>query len=100
VIWDQSVARQLPYYFGDSAVRLAGLNVPYHRLLIMVVPVPPAVGLRILFVRTRAGIAMRAVVDDPELAALNGAAPARVAQMSWALGGLLAGLSVILITPL
>src|SRR5439155_23841660 len=46
-----------------------------------------------------AGVAMRAVVDDRDLAALNGAPPARIAQLSWALGSMLAALAGILLAP-
>jgi branched-chain amino acid transport system permease protein len=49
---------------------------------------------------TRIGIAMRGVVDDPDLAAMAGASPARVQQLSWALGASLAGLAGILLAPL
>src|SRR5207237_10224981 len=56
--------------------------------------------LRLLFTRTQIGIAMRAVVDDPELASLTGADPDRVRAVSWALGASLAGLAGILLAPL
>jgi branched-chain amino acid transport system permease protein len=53
-----------------------------------------------LFSQTRIGIAMRGVVDDPDLAAMAGASPARVQQLSWALGSGLAALAGILLAPL
>src|SRR5204863_3467079 len=71
-----------------------------HQLTRMSVAVLVAVFLRLFLFRTRIGTAMRAVVDDPELAALNGAAPERVAAVSWALGASLAGLAGILLAPL
>jgi branched-chain amino acid transport system permease protein len=43
---------------------------------------------------------MRAVVDDPELASLNGADPDRVSAASWAIGSSLAGVAGILLAPL
>src|ERR671918_111683 len=46
------------------------------------------------------GIAMRGVVDDPDLAAMAGASPARVQQLSWAMGAMLAALAGILLAPL
>ena len=59
-----------------------------------------AVALRILFTRTRAGITMRAVVDDRDLTARSGSNPLRSAQLSWALGASIAALASILIAPL
>src|ERR1044072_7645827 len=66
----------------------------------MTVAVLVAVFLRLLFYRTRIGIAMRAVVDDNELASLNGADPAWVATASWAIGATLAGVAGILLAPI
>jgi branched-chain amino acid transport system permease protein len=42
---------------------------------------------------------MRAVVDDRDLTALNGAQPYRISQLSWALGSSLAALAGILLAP-
>ena len=53
-----------------------------------------------LFYRTRIGMAMRAVVDDRELARSTAADPDRVAQLSWAIGSMLAALAGILLAPL
>ena len=50
--------------------------------------------------RARLGVAMRAVVDDPELVALAGAKPYRMSQTGWALGFMLAALAGVLIAPL
>jgi branched-chain amino acid transport system permease protein len=54
----------------------------------------------LLFTSTRTGVAMRAVVDNPALLQLNGGRPERLAAFSWALGGALAALAGILITPI
>ena len=43
---------------------------------------------------------MRAVVDNPALLQLNGGRPGRLAAFSWALGGALAAVAGILITPI
>ena len=59
-----------------------------------------AIGLRLLLYRTRAGIAMRASVDDRPLAALHGARPDRSAMLAWAIGCSLAALAGILTAPL
>src|SRR5438045_3961716 len=79
--------------------RLGGVNVTYHELITIGVAVAVAVGLRLLFYRPRIGVAMRAVVDDRDLAALNGARPIRIGQLSWMLGSMLAALGGILLAP-
>jgi branched-chain amino acid transport system permease protein len=98
--WDPTQARVLPEFFAGHHLRLFGVNVTYHQLTMVIVAAAVAAFLRLLFFRTRIGIAMRAVVDDPELAALNGADPDRVSAASWAIGAVLAGAAGILLAPL
>ena len=99
-IWDPSTYRKLPLFFGDRKVHLGGLNISYHQVTIMVVTLVVGLGLRAMFLRTRLGIGMRAVVDNRDLAALYGATPTRVSQYSWALGSSLAALAGVLLAPL
>ena len=98
--WNPTEPRVLPEFFLGNSVRLASVNVSYHQLTMVTVTIAVAVFLRLFFYRSRIGIAMRAVVDDPELAALNGADPDRVSSASWALGAVLAGAAGILLAPL
>jgi branched-subunit amino acid ABC-type transport system permease component len=88
-------------FFGQGkTVSVFGVNVSWHELIAMALAVVIAVGLRYMFFHTRRGVAMRAVVDDPELLELNGGRPERLAVMSWALGAFLAALAGVLITPI
>lgn len=98
-IWPPST-RYLPVIFGNDGFHLAGVAVTYYQVMVLVVSVLVAVGLRVLFTRTRMGLTMRAVVDDRDLTARAGASPYRTAQLSWALGASLAALAGILIAPL
>ncbi len=100
VLWDPTLARPLPRFFGNNAVRILGVNVSYHQLIVVATAVLVAVGLRFVLYRTRTGLAMRAVVDDPELTALTSAEPDRITALSWAMGASLAGLAGVLIAPL
>ena len=67
--------------------------------MFFVVAVVVAVGLRYLLKRTRLGVAMRAVVDNPELAALTGAPPIAIARASWIFGAMLAALAGVMYAP-
>jgi branched-subunit amino acid ABC-type transport system permease component len=102
-VWDPTPSdpRIFQKFFGSAkTVSLAGINITYHEILALVLAVVIAAALRYLFTRTRSGVAMRAVVDDPALLELNGGRPERLATMSWALGAVLAALAGILITPI
>jgi branched-chain amino acid transport system permease protein len=91
--------RAVPELWGDSTFRVAGVNITYDQATTVLTALGVAFGLRILFKRTRLGVAMRAVVDNPELCAVKGSSPNRITAASWALGSMLAGLAAILIAP-
>ena len=99
-IWEADTPRRVPYLFGiDKGIDLGPSQLPWHRLIVFVVAIAIAVSMRFLLRRTRIGTAMRAVVDNRELAALNGARPNVVSSTSWALGSMLGALGGILIAP-
>ena len=98
-IWSPQ-ARQFPEFFADSSgFQVAGITVSVHQVITMVVAGIAAAAFWYLLNRTRTGVAMRAVVDDRNLTALNGASPARISLMSWAMGASLAAVAGILIAP-
>ncbi|MBA3282120.1 MAG: ABC transporter permease [Acidimicrobiia bacterium] len=100
IIWSPDETRTLPRFFLGESVEIGGVVVEYHQLVVFGAAIAVAVGLRILLYKTRIGVAMRAVVDSRELAALNGASPDRVSGLAWALGCSLAGLAGVLIAPI
>ena len=97
VIWPPDVARPVPPFFAGKTVEIAGVAVPYSRILTMAIAIAVAVGLRLVLRRTRLGVAMRAIVDDRALLQLNGGRPGRTAMLAWALGAGLAAVSGVLI---
>jgi branched-chain amino acid transport system permease protein len=100
IIWKPR-NRNIPPFFGAGKFEdLLGLgvNVTHQDLAIIVLAVVVAGGLRALLYGTRAGVAMRAVVDSRTLARLDGARPGRSSALSWALGCGLAALAGLLIS--
>jgi branched-chain amino acid transport system permease protein len=91
--------RTAPYLFGDRFVTIAGARLRWDAVAYAVVAVLAAIGLRYLLKITRTGVAMRAVVDNPDLAALTGAPPITIARTSWILGSFLAALAGVLYAP-
>lgn len=101
VIWPpDTVNASLPFFFEGESVDIAGVAVTYHQLIVLATAVVVAIALRLVLYKTRIGVAMRAVVDNRDLAALNGAAPSRVSGFAWALGFTLAGVAGVLIAPI
>src|ERR671919_354821 len=91
-VWDPTPRQPrlfLMFFGADNTVSIAGVNVTYHELLSVVLAVVIALGLRFLFFRTRSGVALRAVGDDPDLLELNGGRPPHPAVLSWGAGAVL-----------
>ncbi|HEX5946919.1 MAG TPA: ABC transporter permease [Acidimicrobiales bacterium] len=102
-IWDptpRSPRLFLLFFGADKTVSIGGVNLAWHEMAAVVIALLVALGLRFLFFGTRTGVAMRAVVDDPDLLELNAGRPERLAMASWALGAFLAALAGVLITPI
>ncbi|MBM3671862.1 MAG: ABC transporter permease [Actinobacteria bacterium] len=106
IIWSRTTYRTIGTFFGQSGISIPSLAssaqvdetfVQWWRIITIVIGIAIAILLRMLFYRTRIGIAMRAVVDNRELAALNGANPGRVSMAAWAVGASMAAIAGILI---
>jgi branched-chain amino acid transport system permease protein len=91
--------RTSSYLFGNRAVSIVGARIRWDEIAFLVVAVVVAAGLRYLLKATRTGVAMRAVVDNADLAGLTGAPPLTIARTSWILGSVLAAVAGILYAP-
>jgi branched-chain amino acid transport system permease protein len=98
-IWNQTTTRDLPPWFSGDQVDVLGVNLTYEQLITVGCAVGVAGALWLLFKRTRMGVSMRAVVDDPALASMTGARAGRIAGLAWMIGFMAAGLAGILLAP-
>ncbi|MFI0406842.1 hypothetical protein [Actinomadura sp. 3N508] len=98
-LWDPNQSYPIAALGGDGGIRVAGVLLTWHRIITIAVAIVVAIALRHLMLHTRLGITMRAVVDDPDLAALHGVKPGRVSSISWVIGCMCAALAGILIAP-
>ena len=110
IIWASNTYRTIGFFFGGtsgfntSSLGLGNTVVTWYRVVTIVTGIGIAIVLRLVLYRTRLGVSMRAVVDNRELAALNGAQPGRVSMFAWALSTSMAGVAGIflaqeLVTP-
>ncbi|QFG24519.1 ABC transporter permease [Actinomadura sp. WMMB 499] len=99
--WNPDEAYTVDMFFGGGAkITVAGVEIRWHEIVCLAAAVAIAIGLRVLFTRSRTGVVMRASVDDPDLVRLNGHDPERAAMLAWALGSTLAVLAGVLIVPI
>jgi ABC-type branched-subunit amino acid transport system ATPase component/branched-subunit amino acid ABC-type transport system permease component len=84
---------------GTRTFRVFGTDIPYSQAGIVVLTILIVIGLQLLFKRTRLGVAMRAVVEDPDLADLQGTDPVRIRRFSWVISSVFATLAGVLLLP-
>ena len=88
-----------PWLFGDQNVVVYGTTVAINSLLILGATVLSAAVLVWWQNATVYGRAVRAVAEDPWRAALSGIHVSSTLATSWAVGGMLAGMAGLLISP-
>ena len=98
-LWGPSNVYNTPNLVNGNPFSLFGVQLSAQQLITIGVAVAVAVFLRLFFRRTRTGVAMRAVVDDPSLASLSGAPSGRISAYAWMLGVMFAALGGILLSP-
>ncbi len=91
--------RTSSFIFGNRYVSIVGARIRWDEVLFFLLAVVVAIGLRYLLKATRTGVAMRAVVDNADLAGLTGAPPLTIARTSWILGSVLAAVAGVLYAP-
>ncbi|OHV29800.1 MULTISPECIES: branched-chain amino acid ABC transporter permease/ATP-binding protein [Pseudofrankia] len=84
---------------ASRSFRVGGVNVQYPQLWVTLVAIIAVALLFAVFRWSRTGLAMRAVVDDPDLLSMQATSPVRVRRISWAVGTTFAALSGVLVLP-
>lgn len=92
-----AAAKTYPAILGTEGVLLAGIFVSYSRIFIVVLSLSVMVMLYLLVRFTRVGLAMRAVSEDKETAALMGVNVNRTISTTFFIGSALAGIAGVMI---
>ena len=94
-----TVARTFPAWLPQHTVKIGGVFVGEDQMIITGIALAATAALFVFFRRTRLGLAMRGVVDNPELLDLGGTSPATVRRWSWIIGSSFAVLAGVLLAP-
>jgi len=86
--------------FGDGKVTMLGAIITYQQLFIVLVTGGLVLAVWLFLQRTRPGKALRAMSQNRDAAALVGINPDRIAVVTFALAGALAGSAGALVSPL
>jgi ABC-type branched-subunit amino acid transport system ATPase component/branched-subunit amino acid ABC-type transport system permease component len=100
LVYPPGVQRSVPQFLPTGPVSLFGTPVALYRIIIVALALVVMIALTLLLRRSRAGLAMRAVVDDAELLDTVGTSPVRTRRLAWVIGSCTAALSGVLLVPL
>lgn len=100
LIFGAQEVRRVPSFLPKSRIEVAGTFIQYDDILTFAIAVVATAGLWAFLRWTRTGIAMKAVVQNPELLELVGHSATRVRRWAWILGTVMASLSGVLLAPI
>jgi ABC-type branched-subunit amino acid transport system ATPase component/branched-subunit amino acid ABC-type transport system permease component len=92
-------ALQFPSYLPTGTFTIGDVNVGYDQAITMGIALLSTIVLYLFFRYARLGVAMRAVVDNPDLVNITGTNPIRVRRWAWIIGTVFAAMSGVLIAP-
>ena len=98
LVWG-ATTRSMPSLFGAGGHRIGSVVLSNQSVGVALVALALSVGLGWFYQRTRLGTAIRAVADNREVAGLGGIRVAWVGSVCWALGGSVAAIAGILLSP-
>ena len=90
--------KSLPTYF-EGMLNIFGARFPLERIMIIVVAIVLTVGLLLLLRYTKSGLAMRAVAQDSDAAAVSGVSIPRTATIAMFIGCAMAAAAAAIIAP-
>lgn len=88
-----------PGYLPSGRHQIGDVSIGTDQLIIVAISLVGVVGLSMMLRLTRTGMAMRAVVDSPELLALEGISPVKTRRRAWIIGTTFACLAGVLLGP-
>jgi ABC-type branched-subunit amino acid transport system ATPase component/branched-subunit amino acid ABC-type transport system permease component len=92
-------ALTFPAYLSTNTFTVGDVNIGYDQAITMAIGLIATILLWLYFRRARLGVAMRAVVDNPDLVNVTGTNPVAVRRWAWIIGTVFAAMSGVLIAP-
>jgi ABC-type branched-subunit amino acid transport system ATPase component/branched-subunit amino acid ABC-type transport system permease component len=100
LIYGTTELRQVPVFLPGGSFEISGTTVNWSDVETFAFALVATLALSVLFRVTRRGVAMRAVVDNPELLDLEGTSPSATRRFGWVLGCSFAAATGVLFAPL
>jgi ABC-type branched-subunit amino acid transport system ATPase component/branched-subunit amino acid ABC-type transport system permease component len=101
LLYPPGTSRAVPQFLPvNSSFDIAGTPVGAYRVIIFAIVLIAVFVLTVFLRWSRTGLAMRAVVDDPQVLDVTGTSPVRVRRFAWLIGASTAAASGVLLAPL
>jgi len=98
-IWYGNSAVNFPAFLDTDTIRILGVNVGWDKITVFLISVVTTAVLYYFFRSVRLGVAMRGVVDNPDLVSITGENPVRVRRWAWIIGMMFASMAGLLLAP-
>jgi len=99
IAYGNSQTRLVPQYLPTTPYHIGSTVVTLDQIIVAIVGIVATFALYVFFRRTRSGLAMQAVVDDPALLDVSGTSPVAVRRWAWVIGVVFASASGLLLVP-
>jgi len=98
-IWYGDNAVNFPAFLPTKTVQILGVNVGWDQITVVIISVVVTAVLYYFLRFVRLGIAMRGVVDNPDLVSITGAEPIAIRRWAWVIGMIFASMAGLLLAP-
>ncbi len=99
IVFGQIQVRFVPKFLPTRTFVVLDTIVGLDQVIVFAIGLAATVGLYLFFRVARTGIAMRAVVGDPDLLDISGTSPVAIRRWAWVIGSVFASASGVLLIP-
>jgi branched-subunit amino acid ABC-type transport system permease component len=98
-LWYGNANVNFPPFLDTNTIRFLGVNVGWDQITVVIVSLLATGVLYYFFRVVRLGVAMRGVVDNPDLVSMTGTNPVAVRRWAWIIGTVFASMAGLLLAP-
>jgi ABC-type branched-subunit amino acid transport system ATPase component/branched-subunit amino acid ABC-type transport system permease component len=98
-LWYGNNGVDFPQFLDTNTVRFLGVNVGWNQIIVVIISLVSTAVLYYFFRSMRLGVAMRGVVDNPDLVSMTGTNPVAVRRWAWIIGTIFASMAGLLLAP-
>ena len=98
-LWYGNANVNFPPFLDTNTIRFLGVNVGWDQIIVVIISLLSTAVLYYFFRSMRLGVAMRGVVDNPDLVSMTGTNPVSVRRWAWIIGTIFASMAGLLLAP-